>query len=774
MEKPPVLDFVFPPPPFHSMSPLLFIRQRAILVPCLALGVLAGMVAIPTPAPAHSPHDHIEAFDLAPSRTEPGVEVMLAVVRGNLWRSLDQGETWKRIARGIDARYELNALAVGATPDGTVWYLGTNGDGVYRSLDDGLSWSRMIEGLEGTEVRSLAARGDQVLLATSDHQVYVASATAPRWQKIRDHDTAVTIVAAGPAKQIVLGDDRGRFFESTDGGTDWVEILSEPDPAGASAFHFGESGARLAGFGTAGIRWLDGEEDSPRNDGLTDQRITDFLFREDGSVFVVTWNDGVFFAKDTASSWSPRAAGLTTDKQGDRRGLPQFTVLREAADGALFLAGYNGLFFSRDNGVTWRERLTLPQTLLIDFDLSPDFANDRELAAISYWKGAAMSRDAGASWFPINGKLSPSFWDQAKRLRQGSDDYAQVQRFHSITYSPNYAVDGTLFAGLRNWFLFTEDAGESWERIELTQFAGGEDVIPDRLRFSSDFATDGTLLFCSRFGEGATRAGAIFRSTDRGRSWAEVLRTPGKYMQSLALSPTFAEDGTGFTSSARGGNNSEVFRTTDGGLTWEIVTGELQFSLYGAELAISPDFATDQTVWAGTEQGLWLSRDAGNSWERQSTGVFPDNGFVDLIALSPATLPQRQVIVTVKGEGLFRSRDGGHTFEPFLAESTNANHQFNRLWSYSPGRLLKFAPIGAGKAELFGMTGEAIFRITPEGEVMPLPLRENIAPVGTVDLDHWRGAVISLVVAGIGAAGVIISLVIRVRRRRILAGKGDV
>ena len=755
------------------MSPLLFSRSAAFLPAWFALGALAWL-SLSESARAHSPHDHIEAFDLGSSRAQPGSEVLLAVVRGNLWRSLDRGETWKRIARGIDARYEMNALAVAETPEGAVWYLGTNGDGVYRSTDDGTSWSRMIEGLEGREVRSLAAHGTQAVLATSDHRVYLAGTSANSWTLIREHGTAVTTVAAGPDNTIVLGDDQGRFFQSGDAGATWQEILSEPDPAGTSAFHFTPSGLRLAGFGTAGVRWLDSGDPSPHNEGLSDQRITHFLSRDDGSVFVVTWNDGVFFAPDSTSPWKARADGLTTDKQGDRRGLPQFTVLRETSDGSLFLAGYNGLFVSEDDGMTWVERLTLPQTLLIDFDVSPNFASDRELAAITYWKGAALSRDAGGSWFPINGKLSPSFWDQAKRLRQGSDDYAQVQRFHSIAFSPNYAIDGTLFAGLRNWFLFTEDAGETWEQVELTQFAGGEDVIPDRLRFSSDFAKDGTLLFCSRFGEGSTRAGAVFRSTDRGRTWTEVLRTPGKYMQSLTLSPNFAKDGTAFTSSARGGNNSEVFRTTDGGLTWETVTGELQFSLYGAELAISPDFATDRTVWAGTEQGLWRSEDAGHSWQRLSTGVFPDNGFVDLIALSPATLPERQIIVTVKGEGLFRSQDGGNTFEAFLSEATTANHQFNRLWSYSPGRLLKFAPTGNGEADLFGMTGEALFRISPDGELSFLPLRENVAPVGTVNLDHWRGAVISLVVAGIGAAGMIFSIVIRIRRRRLPARTADV
>ncbi|MCB1080004.1 MAG: hypothetical protein KDM64_19445, partial [Verrucomicrobiae bacterium] len=86
---------------------------------------------------AHSPHDHIEAFDMAPSRENPDQEVMLTVVRGNLWRSMDRGGTWKRIVRGIDSRWELNYLLAVPTAQGTVWFLGSDGDGIFRSDDDG-------------------------------------------------------------------------------------------------------------------------------------------------------------------------------------------------------------------------------------------------------------------------------------------------------------------------------------------------------------------------------------------------------------------------------------------------------------------------------------------------------------------------------------------------------------------------------------------------------------------------------------------------------------
>lgn len=717
---------------------------------------------------AHSPHDHIEAFDLGPSRETPGGEVMLIVVRGNLWRSVDGGATWKRIVRGIDARWELNTLLMAPARGGAVWYLGTDGDGVYRSTDDGWSWEKMNDGLTQTKVRAMSASSGRVILATTDARVYVAAPGETVWRQVAGHAEKVSTVWAGEDGAVVFGDAKGRFFESGDGGLTWSEIFQRPDPAGASAYGVTADGRVLFGYGTAGIfaRSEDGGEPTEMNSGLSDQRITGFASTGD-DLYAVTWNDGVFRSVDGGASWERGAKGLTTDEQGDRRGLPQFTVLRPSGvDGTLFLAGYDGLFRSVDHGASWTEIETLPQTLLIDFDVSPDFANDRELVAITYWKGAARSRDAGATWEAINGDLAPSFWTQAKRLRGGSDEYAQIQRYHSIAYSPDYAVDRALFVGLRNWFLISEDGGDSWDRVELTQFAGGEDVIPDRLRFSDNFASDGVLLFCCRFGEGKTRAGAVFRSEDRGRTWVETLRTEAKYMQSLALSPRFSEDGIAYTSSARGGSNSVVFRSTDGGRTWSEISGDLEFSDFGAELSVSPGFAENRTVWAGTEHGLWRSRDAGDRWERLKTEVFSEDGFIDLLTLSALPDEKGRIMVTVKGEGMFQSLDGGETFEPYRSEIFSQNHQFNRLWSYSPGKLVKFAPGGAaGDSELFAMSGEGFYRLAG-GRMLELPLRQAVRDIGTVDLRHWWGAVISLGCAGLGAVGIVISLTLRLRARR--------
>jgi hypothetical protein len=120
----------------------------------------------------------------------------------------------------------------------------------------------------------------------------------------------------------------------------------------------------------------------------------------------------------------------------------------------------------------------------------------------------------------------------------------------------------------------------------------------------------------------------------------------------------------------------------------------------------------------------------------------------------------------VKGEGMFESTDSGAGFQPFRENDFQANHQINRLWSYSPGALLKSAPSSDGKTTLFAMTGENLFRFQPNGDRLDLPLRESVQAIGEIDLNAWRGAVISLCVAGLGAIGVATSAILRWRRIR--------
>ncbi len=113
--------------------------------------------------------------------------------------------------------------------------------------------------------------------------------------------------------------------------------------------------------------------------------------------------------------------------------------------------------------------------------------------------------------------------------------------------------------------------------------------------------------------------GDVYRSDDGGAMWMESFNIY-RMIQSVAVSPEFAADQTVFA--VDGG--SRLFRSTDGGVTWEEVTRIAQVG--GASdvpvwLSISPAFPADPTLWANTSGTTHRSTDGGLAWGPFDPGV---------------------------------------------------------------------------------------------------------------------------------------------------------
>ncbi len=124
----------------------------------------------------------------------------------------------------------------------------------------------------------------------------------------------------------------------------------------------------------------------------------------------------------------------------------------------------------------------------------------------------------------------------------------------------------------------------------------------------------------------------------------------------VALSPAYATDRTLFAGTWDGG----VFRSTDGGATWQAVNNGLATTDLLA-VALSPAYATDRTLFAGTNgSGVFRSADGGATWQAVNQGLTATD--VRAVALSPAYATDRTLYAGTEG-GVFRSRDGGATWQ---------------------------------------------------------------------------------------------------------------
>jgi photosystem II stability/assembly factor-like uncharacterized protein len=207
---------------------------------------------------------------------------------------------------------------------------------------------------------------------------------------------------------------------------------------------------------------------------------------------------------------------------------------------------------------------------------------------------------------------------------------------------------GLVFSARGSGLYQSADGGSTW------QFSLGElglsDAVPVTcVVISPDFDHEGIVI--------AGAPGGIFRSTDGGKSWsALVFGAPPPTVTALAISPTFAEDHTVFAGTMEDG----VFISRDGGKRW-VAWNFGMLDLNVMCLAISPAFSADETVFAGTESGLFRSTNGGRAW-REFELPF---GFEALLclAISPDFVTDGTLYAGTEGQGLWVTHDEGETWQ---------------------------------------------------------------------------------------------------------------
>jgi uncharacterized protein (TIGR03437 family) len=218
--------------------------------------------------------------------------------------------------------------------------------------------------------------------------------------------------------------------------------------------------------------------------------------------------------------------------------------------------------------------------------------------------GVWKTTDGGINWKPIT--------DDQASLASGAIaiDPTNPDTVYVGTGEENFAQDSYYGAGI----LKSTDGGASWTNIVgpfVRTTIGALAISP------SDHQI---LLASSRIG--------IYRSTDGAATWTQVMPGVGT---SVLFDPTdgntaYAAIGNIFGSPVNGPSNG-VFRSTDGGQTWQQLTGSgssaLPVSSVGRiEIAIAP--STPSTLYVGISNsstsnfgnllGIYKTTDGGNTW----------------------------------------------------------------------------------------------------------------------------------------------------------------
>ncbi len=221
----------------------------------------------------------------------------------------------------------------------------------------------------------------------------------------------------------------------------------------------------------------------------------------------------------------------------------------------------------------------------------------------------------------------------------------------------------------------TTDYGETWEPIfdaEPTQSIGALEVAP----------SDPNIIYVGS-GEGLQRpdlsvGDGMYKSTDAGKTWVHLGLDDAEQIAQLAIDPRdpnhvlVAVVGHPYGPSEMRG----IFRTTDGGQTWDKVLYKDQYT-GGGDVQIDPQnpdvvYASlwdsvsgpweDGNEYNGPNSGLYKSTDGGANWTQLTQGL-PDKIIQADFAIAPSQ-PSRVYASVAAGRGvdIYRSDDAGATW----------------------------------------------------------------------------------------------------------------
>jgi photosystem II stability/assembly factor-like uncharacterized protein len=523
----------------------------------------------------------------------------IGVNNGGVWKTNDYGRTWKPIFDDQPTG-SIGALAV-APSNPNVVYVGSGeglqrpdlstGDGIYKSTDGGTTW------------KHLGLRDGQQIPAILVHP--------------RDPDRVFVAVLGHPYG---ANAERG-VFRSSDGGKSWQKVLYKDKDTGAIALAFDPANPEILYAVLWAARqgpWENGEWQGP--------------------------NSGLFKSSDGGTTWRQLSQGLPTAKEGlGRIGLAVAPSEPHRLYALVDAPRRGGLYRSDDGGTSWRHVNSEHRTWGRGSDFAevkvhprnPDivyvantstYRSTNAGQSFTAFKGAPGGDDYHTIWInPDNPEIILLASDQGAVItvnggQTWSSWYNQptAQFYHVITDNqfPYWVYGGQQESGSaavpsrgNNGQITNRD----WHPVGADEY---DYIAPDPLHPDLIYAGKVTRYDC--------RTGQVEFVGP------EVIHS-GKYrfLRTAPLLFSPVDPRTLYLGS------NVLFRTTDGGRHWDIISPDLtrehpevpaSIGVYrkpelekqrrrGVIYTVAPSYHDAKTIWAGTDDGsIQVTRDGGKSW----------------------------------------------------------------------------------------------------------------------------------------------------------------
>lgn len=594
------------------------------------------------------------------------LEAYFGAVGGGLWKTTDAGNNWAPVTDGQITSSSVGAVAVSdANPN--VVYIGMGescirgnvmpGDGVYKSIDAGVKWTKV--GFANSDaiskIRIHPSNPDIVYVASfglyygpsEERGVFKTTDGGKTWKRTLFKDArtgAVDIVidANNPnvlyaalweayrlEYQMSSGGPGSGLYKSTDGGDTWTDITRNP-------------GMPTGMVGRIGVA----------NTKADSNRVYALVENENG---------GLLVSDDAGASWRL----MNASRNVRQRAFYYTHVFGDPSHKDVVYMQNTSLFRSTDAGKTLAQVGQNTHGDHHDLWIDPDDANH----VIDGNDGG------GAVTYDINARV-PNWSDQ---------DFPTAQWYHVITTShlPFHVCgsqqDNSTLCTPSN----TNAGGGGNPPVAPYQVGGGEPG------YIAAHATDPDIFF------GGTNNGSFLTRLNRrtgefkevgayprffsGENSAEVKE---RWQWTYPIIFSHVDPNVLYTSSQR------VWKTTNGGDTWEAISGDLSRhdpqtmgdsggpithdmnspEIYGTVFSLAPGKKDINVVWAGSDDGLvHVTRDHGKTWTNVTPAAMPDLGRVSQLDGSSfdngtAYMAVKKMLLGDRSPYIFRTKDYGKTW----------------------------------------------------------------------------------------------------------------
>jgi len=302
---------------------------------------------------------------------------------------------------------------------------------------------------------------------------------------------------------------------------------------------------------------------------------------------------------------------------------------------------------SNDRGETWE---SITSTMNVNAFFSISFKGDD--IYLGTYKGVFVSKNQGNSWNEINNGIdrfpivnvfisdSILFALSDSYLYRSNDNGSHWNTVENV-YSPDYMTSykNNLY-GCSNGggVIFSSDAGLTWEKINDGLFS----------LYALSLATNGTKLFVGI-------QGGVYELQEDGRTWK--VANSGLPVSGGDNIHTFISKGDTLYAGTHGAG---IIHSLDGGGKWLYGNCEMFFNIINA-LTVKGN-----KIFTGTDNGIFVSEDNGNSWNNIDTTILNSviNGFLSY---------DNRILAFSKGNGIYSSIDEGNSWNSINNGFTNCN-----------------------------------------------------------------------------------------------------